>query len=127
MAATSPKVKHFRYAINEYANDRFTTSPPLPFYVSLFFSLHLSFPFPQLPLFSLPPNPFLLLLLLGLEVFFSAKMVLLRKGFLLKEPESHSVGVVNWWKDIDESEEWERGIYFTLCAAYGFVSLVALV
>ncbi|XP_015886301.2 tobamovirus multiplication protein 1 isoform X1 [Ziziphus jujuba] len=55
-------------------------------------------------------------------------MVLSRKGlFVLKEAVDDSVGLFNWWKDIDESEEWQRGIYFTLCAAYGFVSLVALV
>ncbi|KAH7518591.1 hypothetical protein FEM48_Zijuj09G0187600 [Ziziphus jujuba var. spinosa] len=61
-------------------------------------------------------------------LFFSAKMVLSRKGlFVLKEAVDDSVGLFNWWKDIDESEEWQRGIYFTLCAAYGFVSLVALV
>lgn len=59
-------------------------------------------------------------------------MVLVRKGFVLKEAQNYStttllLGAFDWWKDIDESEEWQEGIYYTLCAAYGLVSLVALV
>ncbi|PIN21142.1 hypothetical protein CDL12_06161 [Handroanthus impetiginosus] len=33
----------------------------------------------------------------------------------------------NWWDEINESVKWQDGIFFTLCAAYAFVSLVALI
>ncbi|KAJ4716891.1 tobamovirus multiplication protein 1-like [Melia azedarach] len=33
----------------------------------------------------------------------------------------------DWWDKIDESEEWQRGIYYTLSVAYALVSIVALV
>lgn len=33
----------------------------------------------------------------------------------------------NWWDEINESVEWQDGLFFTLCAAYGLISLVALV
>nr|CAD1826297.1 unnamed protein product [Ananas comosus var. bracteatus] len=33
----------------------------------------------------------------------------------------------SWWKEIDASEEWQRGICFALSASYALVSLVALV
>ncbi|KAF1872898.1 hypothetical protein Lal_00016003 [Lupinus albus] len=38
-------------------------------------------------------------------------------------------GVVanHWWDEIDESDQWQRGIYYALCAAYASVSFVALV
>ncbi|XP_075477455.1 tobamovirus multiplication protein 1-like [Primulina tabacum] len=32
-----------------------------------------------------------------------------------------------WWNEINESVEWQDGIFFTLCAAYALVSLVALI
>ncbi|CAL0311959.1 unnamed protein product [Lupinus luteus] len=31
-----------------------------------------------------------------------------------------------WWDEIDESDQWQRGIYYALCAAYASVSFVAL-
>ncbi|KAG1366520.1 putative Tobamovirus multiplication protein 1 [Cocos nucifera] len=34
---------------------------------------------------------------------------------------------IAWWDEIDGSEEWQRGIFYSLCAAYTLVSLVALV
>ncbi|EXB88430.1 hypothetical protein L484_012869 [Morus notabilis] len=34
--------------------------------------------------------------------------------------------VSNWWDEIDESTQWQDGIFFTLCAAYALVSSVAL-
>ncbi|XP_029123861.1 tobamovirus multiplication protein 1 isoform X2 [Elaeis guineensis] len=34
---------------------------------------------------------------------------------------------IAWWDEIDGSEEWQRGIFYALCAAYSLVSLVALV
>ncbi|XP_061364698.1 tobamovirus multiplication protein 1-like [Gastrolobium bilobum] len=38
------------------------------------------------------------------------------------------VGAANhWWDEIDESDQWQRGIYYALCAAYALVSFVALV
>lgn len=34
---------------------------------------------------------------------------------------------VNWWDEINESVEWQDGIFFSLCALYALVSSVALV
>ncbi|XP_022845606.1 tobamovirus multiplication protein 1-like isoform X2 [Olea europaea var. sylvestris] len=34
---------------------------------------------------------------------------------------------LNWWDEINESVKWQDGLYFTLCAACGLVSLVAVV
>ncbi|XP_057976570.1 tobamovirus multiplication protein 1-like isoform X2 [Malania oleifera] len=36
-------------------------------------------------------------------------------------------GAFDWWDDIDDSEEWQRGIFYALCVFYAFVSIVALV
>ncbi|XP_057513431.1 tobamovirus multiplication protein 1-like [Actinidia eriantha] len=33
----------------------------------------------------------------------------------------------NWWDEIDESVQWQDGIFFTLCAAYALVAAVALI
>lgn len=33
----------------------------------------------------------------------------------------------DWWNKINESDEWQSGIFYALCAAYVLVSLVALV
>ncbi|XP_044497415.1 tobamovirus multiplication protein 1 isoform X2 [Mangifera indica] len=33
----------------------------------------------------------------------------------------------NWWDEINDSSEWQDGIFYTLCAAYALVSSVALV
>ncbi|CDP04382.1 unnamed protein product [Coffea canephora] len=33
----------------------------------------------------------------------------------------------NWWHKINESVEWQDGIFYTLCAAYALVSSVALI
>jgi len=32
-----------------------------------------------------------------------------------------------WWNEIDDSDQWQRSIYYTLCAAYATVSFIALV
>ncbi|PKI63341.1 hypothetical protein CRG98_016229 [Punica granatum] len=32
----------------------------------------------------------------------------------------------NWWDRIDESEDWQRGVYYALCASYALISFVAL-
>ncbi|KAH6773809.1 tobamovirus multiplication 1 [Perilla frutescens var. hirtella] len=39
------------------------------------------------------------------------------------------VGVLsaNWWDEINESVQWQDGIFFSLCAAYALVSSVALI
>lgn len=34
---------------------------------------------------------------------------------------------IAWWDEIDGSEEWQRGIFYALCAACSLVSLLALV
>ncbi|CAM8977956.1 unnamed protein product [Rhodiola kirilowii] len=33
----------------------------------------------------------------------------------------------DWWDEINDSVQWQDGIFFTLCAAYGLVSSVALI
>ncbi|XP_044497414.1 tobamovirus multiplication protein 1 isoform X1 [Mangifera indica] len=33
----------------------------------------------------------------------------------------------NWWDEINDSSEWQDGIFYTLCAAYALVSSVALI
>ncbi|KAK4742349.1 hypothetical protein SAY87_000350 [Trapa incisa] len=33
----------------------------------------------------------------------------------------------SWWDLIDESEIWQRGVYYALCSSYSLISLVALV
>lgn len=35
--------------------------------------------------------------------------------------------VLRWWDDINESTQWQDGIFYFLCAAYALVSSVALV
>ncbi|XP_028753107.1 tobamovirus multiplication protein 1-like [Neltuma alba] len=37
------------------------------------------------------------------------------------------VEVIDWWNSIDGSDQWQRGIYFALCAAYALLSIAALV
>ncbi|KAG7022540.1 Tobamovirus multiplication protein 1, partial [Cucurbita argyrosperma subsp. argyrosperma] len=38
-----------------------------------------------------------------------------------------AVGGFEWWNQIDESEDWQKGIYYTLSASYGLISIIALV
>ncbi|XP_047311957.1 tobamovirus multiplication protein 1-like [Impatiens glandulifera] len=33
----------------------------------------------------------------------------------------------NWWDEINDSSEWQDGIFFALCAAYALVAFVALI
>ncbi|XP_022141918.1 tobamovirus multiplication protein 1-like isoform X1 [Momordica charantia] len=48
------------------------------------------------------------------------------KAFL--RPTSFAVeGGFEWWNEIDESEQWQNGIYYFLAASYGIISLIALV
>ncbi|KMT12687.1 hypothetical protein BVRB_4g087850 [Beta vulgaris subsp. vulgaris] len=35
--------------------------------------------------------------------------------------------VLSWWDEINESTQWQDGIFFTLCAIYALVSAVALI
>ncbi|PIN00590.1 hypothetical protein CDL12_26904 [Handroanthus impetiginosus] len=35
--------------------------------------------------------------------------------------------MASWWDEINESVEWQDGIFFTLCAVYALVSIVALI
>lgn len=50
------------------------------------------------------------------------------KLFVTRRGQIHAgLGVFSWWDEIDKSEQWQRAIYYTLCACYAFISLVALV
>ncbi|KAK9007813.1 hypothetical protein V6N11_074730 [Hibiscus sabdariffa] len=51
------------------------------------------------------------------------------KGFVLTDEILLGGGgmVFDWWDEIDESEEWQRFIFYFLSASYAFVSIVALV
>ncbi|KAJ8433901.1 hypothetical protein Cgig2_004623 [Carnegiea gigantea] len=42
-------------------------------------------------------------------------------GFTLSEFKS------GWWEEINESTQWQDGIFFALCAAYAVVAVVALI
>lgn len=33
----------------------------------------------------------------------------------------------DWWDEVDESQKWQDGIYYALCAAYSLVAAVALI
>ncbi|KAL0012371.1 hypothetical protein SO802_007479 [Lithocarpus litseifolius] len=35
--------------------------------------------------------------------------------------------VAGWWDDVNESSQWQDGIFYTLCAAYALVSSIALI
>lgn len=48
-------------------------------------------------------------------------------SLLLVESVSFDVGTSSWWDEINESEKWQKGIFYVLCASYALVSLVALV
>uniref|UniRef100_A0A2P2KE56 Tobamovirus multiplication protein 1-like n=1 Tax=Rhizophora mucronata TaxID=61149 RepID=A0A2P2KE56_RHIMU len=39
----------------------------------------------------------------------------------------YSGNAMDWWDEINESEEWQRGIFYFLSASYALVSFVALV
>ncbi|BAT73963.1 hypothetical protein LR48_Vigan01g090100 [Vigna angularis] len=46
-------------------------------------------------------------------------------GFIEGEPEF--VSAFQWWNQIDDSDQWQRGTYYALCVAYTLVSFIALV
>ncbi|KAL2343803.1 hypothetical protein Fmac_005088 [Flemingia macrophylla] len=46
-------------------------------------------------------------------------------GFL--EGEAEVLSSLQWWNQIDHSDQWQRGTNYALCAAYTLVSFVALV
>eukprot|EP01018_Ginkgo_biloba_P004971 Gb_37587 [translate_table: standard] len=35
-------------------------------------------------------------------------------------------GATDWWDKVNESQRWQDGIFYTLCAAYALVAVVAL-
>ncbi|KAI5661393.1 hypothetical protein M9H77_20716 [Catharanthus roseus] len=37
------------------------------------------------------------------------------------------IGILDWWSNIEESEKWQHGSFYTLCALYAMVSCIALV
>ncbi|KAI4298669.1 hypothetical protein L6164_032201 [Bauhinia variegata] len=43
------------------------------------------------------------------------------------KPVEFGAFVSNWWDEINESSQWQDGIFYSLCAAYALVSTVALV
>ncbi|KAE8721801.1 Tobamovirus multiplication protein 1 [Hibiscus syriacus] len=51
------------------------------------------------------------------------------KGFVLTEEILLKGGgmIFDWWDEIDESDEWQRFIFYFLSASYALVSIVALV
>ncbi|GLT94410.1 hypothetical protein SLE2022_121510 [Rubroshorea leprosula] len=49
------------------------------------------------------------------------------KNLVLGEFMSYNGGAFDWWDEIDESEKWQRGIFYVLCTSYAVVSFVALV
>ncbi|XP_057748712.1 tobamovirus multiplication protein 1-like isoform X2 [Arachis stenosperma] len=49
------------------------------------------------------------------------------KSFVFGEGGPQIDAVSHWWNDVDESDEWQRGIYYALCATYATVSIVAIV
>ncbi|KAF3527199.1 hypothetical protein DY000_02037718 [Brassica cretica] len=38
-----------------------------------------------------------------------------------------ATGMENWWEEVNESTQWQDGIFFSLCGAYALVSAIALV
>lgn len=40
---------------------------------------------------------------------------------------SASLAAADWWDEINESRNWQDGIFFTLCGFYSLVSVIALV
>ncbi|CAH2078337.1 unnamed protein product [Thlaspi arvense] len=38
-----------------------------------------------------------------------------------------ATAMTNWWDDVNESTQWQDGIFFALCGAYALVSAIALV
>ncbi|CAB81286.1 putative protein [Arabidopsis thaliana] len=38
-----------------------------------------------------------------------------------------TTAITSWWDDVNESTQWQDGIFFALCGAYALVSAVALV
>lgn len=56
---------------------------------------------------------------MGRDVFFWHSFC--QEGFLQLKAAS------DWWDEVDESQKWQDGIYYALCAAYSLVAAVALI
>lgn len=55
-------------------------------------------------------------------------MALRMSGLWVFEKERFGGGNgLDWWDEIDESEKWQQGIFWALCAAYASISFVAFV
>lgn len=67
---------------------------------------------------------FEILCLLFIQVSISMAFSLRTKTFTFIEGEAPTT---QWWNEIDDSDQLQRGIYYTLCAAYATVSFIALV
>ncbi|XP_020241073.1 tobamovirus multiplication protein 1-like isoform X2 [Asparagus officinalis] len=53
-------------------------------------------------------------------------MVALRAVGFAAEQDKEWNGI-SWWEEMDSSVEWQRGLFYALCASYSLVSLIALV
>ncbi|KAI6678569.1 hypothetical protein NL676_039365 [Syzygium grande] len=56
--------------------------------------------------------------------------MLRRKALDMEWAKSYYDGGVHasdWWDEIDESEQWQKGIYYSLCGSYALISFIALV
>ncbi|XP_076933104.1 tobamovirus multiplication protein 1-like [Bidens hawaiensis] len=53
----------------------------------------------------------------------------MRRRMLLSipSPEEYSSMLSSWWDEVNESSKWQDGIFFTLCAFYALVSIIALI
>ncbi|XAR49455.1 hypothetical protein NMG60_11032673 [Bertholletia excelsa] len=51
------------------------------------------------------------------------------KNFALAELSSYGGerGLSNWWNEIEDSKQWQQGIFYSLCTSYALVAVVALV
>ncbi|KAK4792919.1 hypothetical protein SAY86_023354 [Trapa natans] len=55
------------------------------------------------------------------------KLLLLQREGLSSFNETGMALYNSWWDRIDESEEWQRGVYYGLCSCYASISLVTLI
>lgn len=71
-----------------------------------------------------PPLLIAIVIVLQLRMAWTSRA----KRFAVREGEIYSaLAAFNRWDEIDDSEEWQRRIYYALSLSYALVSLVALV